>query len=305
MKTHWQLIDSAAKWPPRDSAGAVVFDEQLWLIGGFTLADGTFRRLRDVWRSADGRRWNRLVAEAPWAARNLAGCVVFEDRLYLMGGFDGVRTLADVWCSTDGMSWECVASHTPWGARGAFGCVVYDGRLWVFGGLEWEGRRHHADVWSSTDGVNWEQVEARASWGERAMFPAVVHDEAMWVLGGGNYHDPTASVSDVWRSSDGVRWERITPEAGWAPRRFHKAVSHGGALWVLGGATVGTINQRDVWMTRTGRDWKCVDDPAPWDVRHEFGLLPAWGRVWLLGGFSGEIAGNIIYNDIWRMEVIS
>jgi hypothetical protein len=76
-------------------------------------------------------------------------------------------------------------------------------------------------------------------------------------------------------------------------------------LWVLGGATVGSINQRDVWMTRTGRDWKCVDDPAPWDVRHEFGLLPAWGRVWLLGGFSGEIAGNIIYNDIWRMEVIS
>jgi hypothetical protein len=134
------------------------------------------------------------------------------------------------------------------------------------------------------------------------MFPVVAHDAALWLVGGGVYHDRGRNHGDVWRSVDGLEWEPVTAAADWAPRRFHKAISHGGALWMMGGASAGSINRNDVWVSADGRDWRCAQDPAPWAIRHEFGLLEIQEKVWLLGGFSGEIAGNVIYHDVWHMD---
>ena len=303
MRSRWTLITGSASWPPRDSPGAVAFADRIWLLGGFHCdASGAFQRLNDVWSSADGRRWERVMDQAPWSARNLAGCVARAGRMYLMGGFDGRHTFADIWASTDGRRWERLTESAPWGARGAFGCTVHDGRIWVMGGSEWEHGVHFADVWSSVDGAVWERVIERAPWGPRAMFPVLVHDGAMWLFGGGIYHDREHNHSDVWRSVDGLDWEPITRAAAWAPRRFHKAIAHRGALWLMGGASAGSINRNDVWVSTHGRDWICTHDPAPWGIRHEFGLLELQQKVWLLGGFSGEIAGNLIYHDIWQLE---
>jgi hypothetical protein len=52
----WTLVTSAAPWSPRAKAGVVVFDDQLYLLGG----QGT----ADVWRSSNGRDWDQLLAEA-------------------------------------------------------------------------------------------------------------------------------------------------------------------------------------------------------------------------------------------------
>ncbi len=304
VDSSWSLLTESAPWPGRDSPGAVVFQDRTWLLGGFQSdTAGNFSRLRDVWSSPDGQVWDCVLKEAPWAARNVAGSVVFQNRIFILGGFDGVHTLSDVWSSPDGVDWDCQTEHAPWGARGAFGCTVYDGRIWVLGGFNWERKKHFGDVWSSADGVHWEQVARVADWGQRAMFPALAHDGAIWILGGGDYHDCALSYCDVWRSSDGARWEQVTDRAGWTPRRFHKAVVHADLLWVMGGAAVGSINLNDVWASSDGRDWTCTDGEAPWAIRHEFALLEFQGRPWLFGGFSGEIAGNVIYNDIWQMDI--
>lgn len=303
MESDWTCVTEAAPWPPRDSPGAVVFDDRMWLLGGFTCApSGTFHRLGDVWSSADGMHWECSLAQAPWAARNLAGCVAFDGRLFLLAGFDGKQTFSDIWATSDGQHWDCLTESAPWGARGAFGCTVHAARIWVIGGVEWDGRQHFADVWTSTDGVDWQLVTHQAPWGPRAMFPLLVHDNALWILGGGIYHDREHSHNDVWRSTDGHDWEPITANAGWAPRRFHKGIAYRNALWVMGGATAGSINRNDVWVSEDGQHWHCSDEAAPWGIRHEFGLLEHNGTAWLLGGFSGEIAGNITYHDIWQLE---
>ena len=141
MTATWYPITESAPWPPRDSPGAAVFGDQIWLLGGWQmLGPANFPRLNDVWRSKDGLTWECLLTAAPWPARNLAGCVVLGGRIWLMGGFDGVHTLGDIWCSGDGRNWDRVTHRAPWGCRGAFGCLVYDNRIWVLGGLNWEER---------------------------------------------------------------------------------------------------------------------------------------------------------------------
>ncbi|MDP6778374.1 MAG: galactose oxidase [Candidatus Latescibacteria bacterium] len=303
MRTRWSLITESAPWPPRDSPGATVLQGRMWLLGGFQLAEsGGFRRLNDVWSSPDGIDWAQVVGDAPWPARNLAGCVTFNDRIWLLGGFDGRRTFADIWSTDDGRHWDRIATDAPWGARGAFGCTVFRDRIWVIGGVNLEGEAHYGDVWSSVDGVEWEQVTNAPGWQPRAMHPALVFDAGLWILGGGTYHDRGLNHSDVWRSSDGVEWECVPCDAAWKARRFHTSMVHGGRMWVLGGAADGSVNLNDVWCSADGIDWTPADRPVPWGVRHASACLSFGGRAWLLGGFSGELAGNIVYNDIWTME---
>ena len=305
VEPHWTLITQSAPWPPRDSPGAVVFRDRMWLLGGFQCdISGNFSRLNDIWSSPDGVGWDQILPAAPWRPRNLAGCVVYRDRIWLMGGFDGARTLSDIWSSPDGRHWDQVAAEVPWGARGALGCIVFGDRIWVIGGVNWERKDHYADVWSSSDGTAWEQVVQDADWGPRAMFPALVRDDAIWLLGGGIYHDRDQTHNDIWKSSDGVAWQQITNNADWAPRRFHRAIAYSGALWVMGGADAGSVNLNDVWHSTNGVEWTLADHHAPWAIRHEFGLLESRDKVWLLGGFSGEIAGNAIHNDVWTMTAM-
>jgi hypothetical protein len=55
---NWTLVTPAASWSPRDKAGVIVFNDELYLLGGQGVAD--------VWRSSNGRDWTRL-AEADWS----------------------------------------------------------------------------------------------------------------------------------------------------------------------------------------------------------------------------------------------
>jgi hypothetical protein len=58
----WTPVTPAAPWSPRDKAGVVVFNNELYLLGG----QGT----ADVWRSSNGRDWSRLSVEADWGPRH-------------------------------------------------------------------------------------------------------------------------------------------------------------------------------------------------------------------------------------------
>ena len=303
MTANWSRITESAPWPPRDSPGAVVFRERIWLLGGWQmLGPGDFPRLNDVWHSADGVTWECALRAASWPARNLSGCVVHGDRIWLMGGFDGVHTFGDVWCSSDGRHWDCVTQRAPWGCRGAFGSLVYKRRIWVLGGLNWEEKAHFGDVWCSDDGVRWDLVEKRSPWAPRAMFPAIEYGNRIWILGGGNYHDRRVNYNDVWSSTDGLTWEREAVDAGWGARRFHSAFVHAGRMWIAGGAIEPSINVNDVWCSDDGRTWLQSFRGAPWGVRHAFPCLDFQRRIWLLGGYSGSIAGSVVYNDVWTLE---
>ena len=143
----WTQVTPAAPWSPRDKAGAVVFNNELYLVGG----QGT----ADVWRSSNGHDWTRLSVEADWGPRHDFARVVYDGRMWVFGGWKGGSTNAvnDVWYSRDGRSWSRQTDHAPWAPRSPI-VVVFHDKIWIYSGKHtgaddnWGG-----DFWQMTSGT--------------------------------------------------------------------------------------------------------------------------------------------------------
>ncbi len=91
---------------------------------------------RDVWYSTDGINWTQATGSAPWQIRSNHVTVVFDGKMWLLGGWQGDATAGggtknDVWYSTDGANWTQVTSSAPWGRRTSHSAVVHDGKIWI------------------------------------------------------------------------------------------------------------------------------------------------------------------------------
>lgn len=244
----WRLEVPAAPWEGRHTAGYVVHDGRLWIVGG-DANQGHYQN--DVWSSVDGVRWECVTEAAPWGPRVLAHTVAFDGRIWVIGG----QTLPqfapapeafhhDVWASTDGAHWTCVTAHAPWPPRGMIGgAAVFNGRIWLLGGGTYDTpgspqRRFYNDVWCSADGATWDCVTAHAPWEPRQYHEVAVFDDRLWVLEGWNQRNR----NDVWFSEDGATWQEL-PDTPWAPRHAASVAVHDGALWVIAGNNM----TPDVW----------------------------------------------------------
>lgn len=81
---------------------------------------------QDVWRSADGSKWELVTPAAEWSPRAAAGLQFRPDgSMLLLGGSDGLlppigngTVFNDVWVSTDlGAQWTLATPAAPWAAR--------------------------------------------------------------------------------------------------------------------------------------------------------------------------------------------
>lgn len=202
----WALETDDAGWSPRLGPGYAVFRDRMWILGGtedFYESDETTLK-NDVWSSADGRTWRLELANAPWSKRAYGQTVVFDGKLWHMGG--GARAPAtvtrnDVWCSEDGVSWTQVTDAAPWAPRLWFSAVVYRGRMWVIGGWS-EEHGNFGDVWYSQDGVNWTELRSDVIWDARHEHSAFVFQDRIWVAGG--YAE--SLNSEVWCLQIPERW---------------------------------------------------------------------------------------------------
>jgi hypothetical protein len=124
---NWTTQTSDAPWGYRELPGFVSFKEKLWLFGGaknyFTGQDYYFT---DVWSSPDGIQWTQEVYEADWKGRLWFGYKVFDDKIWLMGGWNyhdkenpnyGNRN--DIWYTSNGTEWHQMNSAAVWPPRHA------------------------------------------------------------------------------------------------------------------------------------------------------------------------------------------
>ncbi len=272
-----------------------------------------------------GYRWTSVTPRAQFAPRDGAGLLSFQDRLWLLGGWNpGDRRHFpricnnEVWSSPDGRDWDLVKPNTfldrsfdpasDWEGRHTAGYAVHRGRMWIVGGDVNQGH-YHPDVWSSGDGRRWklENPGRPVPWSPRALHYTAAFRDRLWVMGGQTIPNfaaaPEAFHRDIWRSADGVSWEPVRPrEPYWSERGMigGSAVLHG-RLWILGGGTYDTPGRpqrsfyNDVWSTGDGVRWKRHLEAAPWDPR-QYHEVAAWdGRLWVLEGYSGRNR-----NDVWH-----
>ncbi len=195
-----------------DDFASVVFQGKMWVVGGYlssgpTSYDGSGLSNR-VWHSNEDEDWMRVEPNSPWQARYGHTSVVFDDRMWVMGGSHHASRPGDVWNSIDGKNWELASASVPWGLRFEHASVVFDDSIWVLGGtiedLEDISYGPTNDVWRSEDGKNWSEVVESAPWTWRANHRAFVFDQRIWIVSGRDLDNER--LDDVWTSRDGINW---------------------------------------------------------------------------------------------------
>jgi hypothetical protein len=315
----WVQVSAQAQFAPRDGAGALAFDGRMWLLGGWNPGDKRHFPLicnNEVWNSADGATWELVKAntfldasfdaDSDWEGRHTAGYVVFDDKMWIVGGDCNQKHYQDdVWNSADGKTWTQVAAGraVPWAPRALHYTVAHDGYIWVIGGQTMPAfaggeERFYRDVWRTRDGETWEEIETREPcWTPRGMIGgAAVFQDRIWILGGGTYDTPTTPqrlfYNDVWSSADGATWRQHTAEAPWRARQYHDVAVWDGRLWVLEGYNQRNLN--DVWHSADGVTWHEVPD-TPWKPRHAASVFVHDDALWM-------VAGNNMESDVWRLK---
>lgn len=234
--------------------------------------------------------WTRATASAGWAPRFGNTAVVFDNKIWVLGGIGESSPGNDVWFSTDGIHWTCATNSAAWSPRYMHTSVVFDNKIWVMGGYGGGN-----DVWYSSDGVNWIQATAHAGWSSRFRHTSVVFYNKIWVIGGCSGSD---YKNDVWSSTDGVNWIQATSYAQWSERGDHTSVVFDDKIWVLGGEiSVSPHYTNDVWYSADGVDWTCAIDSADWVKRYRHTSVIFDGKMWVLGGDAGTYKNDVWYSD--------
>ncbi len=222
--------------------------------------------------------------------------------------------------------WTLINGDAQWEARAGLHVVALDQRFYLMGGRTpldspipgasdiW------ADVWVSDDrGASWEKILDTATpghWPPRAYFQAVTKGGSIYVLGGQDFGAMSNFYNDVWRSSDGIAWERLTDDAGWEGRAGLRAVTFKDEIYIFGGsvnddsAIIGPtgpprIYFNDVWKSADGISWTELTSEAPWEKRAGAVVVVNGDFMFLLGGEAGFICAPEpceppYFNDVWR-----
>lgn len=124
----------------------------------------------------------------------------------------------------------------------------------------------------------------------------------VWIMGG---FDGQALSNAVWRSPDGIAWERM-PDPPWSPRSQPVAAVMGERMLLIGGGPIDGMpganeTRSEVWATADGRSWEriaeAVGDPDP------VGFRPQMfdGQLWLVGANrSGGFTSSMIVTSDGR-----
>ena len=248
-------------------------EEMIFAMGGFAEAssfeeDSRGRRRQyhsDILVSPDGNGedWITLRADVPFSERAYFGEVVHNGRIYILGGwaYDGQRS-PEIWSSANGLTWKLEATNPDFGPDNIGGLLAlsHNGSIYVIGGEDDSGSQN--DVWSSADGKEWRMVTDNAGFAKRAYFSGVVHNGTMFVFGGGYYvaEDSYAYLNDVWASTDGASWVKLSSPFG-QDNCCQAAVSYNGKIVVMGGYYEDTDDHSSaVWSSADGINWELVSN---------------------------------------------
>ncbi len=285
----WVQVKETSPWIPRDSAGELVFQNRMWLFGGYTPP-----LVNDVWISTDGVHWENIGSLPNESGINIPINLVYKNKMWITSN-DGC-----LFSSSDGSQWTLVTKDAPWRGRYGAGGVVFQDKMWVMGGSK--DNRIFNDVWSSTNGMDWTLETPEAGWSKRQPFGMLaVHQDKMWLLGGGisKYH-PFKAYNDVWSSSDGKNWKEVTSSAPWPARIWGTSAVYRNRIWVFTGfhSEPTWSNLGDVWYSSDGEHWHELKTETIWGARHEASVYVFHDRLWVA-------AGNFwpLKNDVWSLEI--
>ena len=254
-------ITDNADFSERYGHSMVAFNGSLWIIGGYV--DGEYTN--HVWQSRNGESWRKVTPDYYvrdlFQKRGFHTTVVFDNKLWVIGGIgvDGFRN--DVWNSSNGISWTEVTPNASFSPVGHHTAVGFHNKLWVIGGIG-ASTSPTNDVWSSIDGIAWTPETLNANFPNRSNHATVVFHDKLWVLGGQDRDD--VELNDIWSSYDGKNWTEVVSNVELPSFSSDSSVVFDDKIMILGFESNDYYN-RDIWYSIDGKNWR-VMAPKSWNV---------------------------------------
>lgn len=218
--------------------------------------------------------------------------------------------------SADGVAWTRLKAadnnndSIPMAEHGKL-VTGFNNKMWMLGGLlPGTAMAFSAvtnKVWSSADGVTW-TVSAPADpadrWSIRERINAVVFNNKMWVIGGsgypafGNTNSNGTAYNDVWNTTDGATWTKITDAADFLPRSNPAVFVYKDKIWLIGGIDNGRNYLNDVWNSADGLNWTQVTTASDFTARQGHRVVAHNGQLLLIGGETADGTQA----DLWVSE---
>ncbi|MDO6810863.1 hypothetical protein Q4603_19740 [Zobellia galactanivorans] len=165
-----------------------VFHDKMFIIGTSSSDEMV------VWSTADGISWN-LEASSPFPKRESHQTVVFNDKMYVIGGQTAGHAYNDIWSSDDGATWtNLTLSGDVFSGRFGHGVTVYDNKVWVLGGTGIL-TGPYADLYYSEDMEEWTQyTDLGPSPTPLSNFGTLTYNGAIWIFGGYDNREPIGEI---------------------------------------------------------------------------------------------------------------
>lgn len=263
----------------RRNFGACEWNNRILISGGQSVAGVT---LNDVWESFDGVNWNRLATGInSFSARSSHVMIVHNNRIYVIGGYDGSGYLSDVWMSMDGKNWERIVNNA-FTARDDH-CVFSLGpRLYLTGGDA--GGAPFTDVWMSYDGIVWDRIMNNYTRLQRTVAVQAVFNNRMHVISG---YDGTNRLDTSTNSVDGINWEITGSSCGLPEYDDGAAEVFDNRIVVSGGYNGSAMSC--LYYSEDGEKWILGTANMGFSVyQHKMVALKNPNRLFLLFGYEGQ-----------------
>lgn len=200
----WRQLNNIDAPSPRDRHVAVVHENCLYIFGGF---DG-LTRVNDLHAyNLEQNQWRPVVAVAgtPPSPRHSHSAVIFQESMYIFGGYDGsYRSDFHTFNFTTGI-WRQILGHGDIPrARYRGTCVVCGGAMILHGGHD--GTRHLQDTHIfDFNSQSWSTLVTEGPIpSPRDSHVAVIHGKSMFLYGGstgsamGDFHELKLEFRRVW-----------------------------------------------------------------------------------------------------------
>lgn len=155
--------------------------------------------------------------------------------------------------------------------------------------------------------TKWTTQVDKSPWRERAIPAGDLYDGTFYVMGGRNH--VVHFESDIWKSTDGLNWERVKRFAEFGARGYMDAVFlSNGTMVMIGGQDLWKCYS-DVWVSHDfAKTWTKILDDAPWGVTSDGvqagrsaykTLVLEDDTILMFSGDYGSFFNRNFYADVW------
>lgn len=238
----WSTATAQSQFYPRQYNTINSYQNYMWIIGGEVFDGGFIRLSNDIWRNASSssQAWVKIT-NARFSARKQHSTLEFNNKIWVIGGYNGSAGISDVWSSSNMSSWDYITNSASFGKRYNHICLNYNGKMWIIGGIIDSVTKN--DVWNSSDGITWTQVASTTNLDANAFLPSghysgLVYNNRMWVIGGVN-----GQSRKVWNSVDGYHWYQVTTN-NFSKQSYFDCIIYDDKIWMIN-----TQKSKDIWKS--------------------------------------------------------